>query len=543
MTHIESNVITSATDSDIQHLETCERCRSRIAADVDLGSVRDQLLSVATTEPRSVTPHPKRSWNPWLVGIGAAALVAALFVPLLLLDSPTASESAATQPSIAPTTVVPALPPSLSEGEPEPPAPPPLSPGSFEMAFEGDGGVIGRLIWASPEFLEGLRITASGEPTFDYSFYRAADGQGFSDRTFNPFPMTEDGIPQVGALPEDPSVPWNILLERLNPESMWAAVGGDGQPVPATPTHPLADSAFADGVIRLEVSEQGIPVLVESPSLGSWQVTSLRHRQIRTGEIGNNIELPFNYAVHLAASTSEEQLSVIGDGMVTFDDYQAAAARTAECAGVEFGFDDSTGLFRLEPSSLLDDCRARYLTDIEEIWRIDSQHLDEDEFVILWYTAEGQPELAEMYIAEPGPELPLASGVGWAVSIWERGEGVCTRTSVGTSLSEWCNLPSLWQIPNTLDISVGQSYDTEGNLSGVELTGLVDEAVTSLVVVFASGESVELTPGETSHFGVRGFGHASFDAVRLGELVTVEVFAGDEIVGVYDHPDVAGPAR
>jgi hypothetical protein len=534
MTHIQSNVISRATDDEMRHLESCERCRSRIGTDVDLGSVRDLLLSEATTEPRSATPRETRSWHPWLVGVGAAVIVLALFVPLLLLDNQPASDSAATSP-IEPVTTIPALPPDLSGERPDPPTPPAGSDAeSFEMAFRGADGVIGRLIWASPNFHEGLRITVEGNPSFDYSFYQG-DGYGYNDGAFDPFPKTDDGHPDIGALPEDPAVPWAILLEKGSIDEMWTAIGGTSQPAPSEVTHPLADSAFTGEEIRLEVSEKGVPVLVQSPTIGSWHVTSLQHRRIRAGEVGNNADLPFNYALYLAGNTSDEQRTVIGDGMVTFADYQKASAQTADCAGVEANFDDATGLFSFNTSPQLEACRAQHLNDIEEIWRIDSQFLDDDEFVILWHTAEGELELAEMYRAKPGPQLPLASGPGWAISVWERGEGLCMRASAGSTGMEGCNLPSGWHIPEVLYVSVGITHNEEDKPISGEITGLVADEVTRVLVTFESGDTIEIIPGETTQLGVRGFGLASFDAAQLGEPTTIEVFTGTERLGTYSH--------
>lgn len=533
MTHIESNEISRVTGDEIRHLESCERCRSRVVTDVDLGSVRDLLLSEATTEPRSVTPHKRRSWRPWLVGVGAAVFVLALFVPLLLLDNQVATNPAATSPG-EPANNMPALPPDLSGEQPDPPAPPPGSEAaSFEMAFEAADGVIGRLIWASPDFYEGLRITVDGiTPRYDYGFFRG-DGYFYDDRAVDPFPKTEDGEIEIGAIPDDPAVPWEILLNRLTADEMWTAIGGIGQPVSADVTHTLADAAFAADAIRIEVTENGIPVLVRSPSTGTWRVTSLHYRPIRAGEVGNNIDLPFDYALYLSDTTSNEQRSIIGDGMVTFADYQNASVQTADCAEVEASFDDATGLFSFDTSPQLEECRDQHLNDIEEIWRIGSQSLEPDEFMILWHTAHGELELAEMYKAKPGPELPLASGPGWAISVWERGEGICSRASAGATDSEGCTLPSMWQIPDIMDVSVGMAYEGGDNPVSGEITGLVAADVTRIVVTFESGDTVDLTPGETIQLGVRGFGLSGFDAAQRGELTTIEVFAGDKSLGVY----------
>jgi hypothetical protein len=112
------------------------------------------------------------------------------------------------------------------------------------MAFEAADGVIGRLIWASPDFYEGLRITVDGAtPRYDYGFFRG-DGYFYDDRAVDPFPKTEDGEIEIGAIPDDPVIPWEILLTRLDADEMWTAIGGIGQPVSADVTHPFESTAM-----------------------------------------------------------------------------------------------------------------------------------------------------------------------------------------------------------------------------------------------------------------------------------------------------------
>jgi hypothetical protein len=99
----------------------------------------------------------------------------------------------------------------------------------------------------------------------------------------------------------------------------------------------------------------------------------------------------------------------------------------------------------------------------------------------------------------------------------------------------------MWPIPEVLDVSVGITHDGEDNpVSGV-ITGLVAGNVTRLLVTFESGDTIEITPDETTQLGLKGFGLASFNAAQLGEPTTIEVFAGDESLGMYSHAPGASP--
>jgi hypothetical protein len=528
MSHILTSTITHASDEDLRHLETCEKCRSRVVTDVDLGSVRARILSEATTEPRSVRPTKQAVARPWLIGVSAAVAVVVLFLPLMLTNREQPAESPAVS---SPDSSTPAVAAGAS---------------TFEMTFQGTDGAIGRLIWGGPELYEGLRATRTGDSSnLQYNFHRNSDGAGFYDAAMDPFPKNEEGVPILGAAPEDPSVPWPILLERMSPEEMWTQIGGTGEPIETDPTHPLAISAYVDGDVRLEWDAQGVPVLVDSPVFGSFRVTELTWRDLRPDEIQNNVELPFRYALHLSASTTAEQQPALSDGIVTFSDYRSAVEVAASCAGVEARFDDGTGLFRFEENPRLDGCRARHLNDIEEVWRVDSQQIAEDELTIIWAQIDERPQDVEIYEAEPGPEMTLASGDDWAISIWQRGPGICLRhhnykeDQSGTS-GHGCGLPSEWQIPHILNAQFATAVDGDQPIEG-EILGFLTEAADRLVVTFESGDTIEIEPGETFHLGYRGFGLPWYDGTVLGHPETLEVFDGETSLGVYRHAPVPEP--
>lgn len=78
----------------------------------------------------------------------------------------------------------------------------------------------------------------------------------------------------------------------------------------------------------------------------------------------------------------------------------------------------------------------------------------------------------------------------------------------------------MWQIPDILDISVGIAYNDDRNPVSGEMTGLVAQDITRIVVTFESGDTIDLTLGTTIQLGVRGFGVSSFDAAQLGEPTT-----------------------
>lgn len=519
MNHISTPTITHATDEDLSHLETCERCRSRLTTDVDLGSVRARILSEATTEPRSVEPRKRALARPWLIGVTAATAVLVLFLPLLF----TGGESPADSPVVS---------------SPEPPAIG-ADTSSFEMTFEAANGVAGKLVWAGPSRYEGFRAISAdnGAATFQYGFFQTEDEAGSYTDALDPFPRDEEGR-TVPNTPEDPSIPWSILLNRESPAEMWAEIDAAGEPVTDETTHPLATGAYTDGESRLEWNGENVPVLVETPTI-DFGATDLTRRAIRAEEIGISLRLPFLYALYLAETTSPEQEPVLDSGLVTFSDYQSAAGATAQCAGVEASFDTESGLFVFADSPDLEDCQRRHLDDIEEVWRVDSRQLSEDEHTLLWATITDRPEEAEIYEAEPGPRHTLASGEGWSITVWQQGPAVCFSLSnnIGGTGGQGCLRPEDFSIPHVLNANFAMSYEDDQLLGG-EVLGQVTEDADRLVLSFESGESIEIQPQETVYFGYRGFGLPDFDG-ELGEPTTLEVFDGTTSLGVYHHTPVS----
>ena len=101
------------------------------------------------------------------------------------------------------------------------------------------------------------------------------------------------------------------------------------------------------------------------------------------------------YASLASQRTTTDQAPVIEDGVVTYDEYEAAIAQTATCAqqaGVRTIVEPGRGQ---RPSSIefvaatladadvsrarLDDCKARYLDDIEMTWALQNAQPTEQE--------------------------------------------------------------------------------------------------------------------------------------------------------------------
>ena len=314
MNHVTSNDILDADQDVIAHLETCSRCRSMIEVDVDLAGVRRSILDdLAATPPASNAPNPIKAWwrdRPWAVAFGSAAVVVALFVPIAWLgrsgDDPADTRPAVgdslTTTSAAPAVELPTPPPEPTPGDAAPPAPvattdvPP-----FEMTFVVGDAIAGRLIWVTPTFYEGLRgnLTDDGA-IFDYGMHRAGSEQGFADPDDSLAAF--DGLPP-GGLPQDPAVPWDLLINRHSDESLWQETAGTGaDPVAVAPSHPAATRAWASGEARLEVTEHGVPVVIGRPGHDRFEVTGFSEREVRAGEIGNNTDLPVEDP-HRSAST------------------------------------------------------------------------------------------------------------------------------------------------------------------------------------------------------------------------------------------------
>ena len=150
--------------------------------------------------------------------------------------------------------------------------------------------------------------------TFDYSFFATEDGFGMHDASMNPFVTPGDGTSPPSPVPSlDGRVPWEMLLSGARGLDAWTAIADSTEPSQVNPSHPLAATAWSDGDTLLEVSTDGVPMLVRT-SETDFQVTGLQMRPVRSGEIGNNLDLPFAYALYLAKTTTPEQRSVLSDG-------------------------------------------------------------------------------------------------------------------------------------------------------------------------------------------------------------------------------------
>ncbi len=362
---------------------------------MDLAAVRSSILDdLASTPPAHHAPNPIKTWwrdRPWAVAVGTAALIVALFVPIAWLgrsgDDPTGTGPAAGDPltttSVVPSVDLPTPPPEPTPAEAAPPAPTATTEiPTFEMTFVVGDAIAGRLIWVTPTFYEGLRgnLTDSGA-VFDYGMHRAGTEQGFADPDNSV--ATIDGL-APGELPQDPAVPWDLLINRYSDETLWQEMAGTGvEPTAVVPSHPAATRAWASGEARLEVTENGVPVVIGRPGHDLFEVTDFTERTVRAGEIGNNTDLGFEYAVFLSATAAAEQLPVLADGIVTFSDYVAGAEAAAHCAGVEPRFDGSSGLFEFPQDPATVECVERHVAAIAAVWRVDSQWLDDDDFTTI----------------------------------------------------------------------------------------------------------------------------------------------------------------
>ena len=540
MKHVTHSMIESPERDVVAHLEECARCRSLVDVDVDLRGVRARILQEALNE--SFTPGDTRrgplSWRgrPGVVVALSAAAVVLLFAPVAWLglraDAGDTVGGAETSTSEAPVVELPGTPPELAPQDAAPPAP--IGSGEippFEMSFVVGDAAAGRLIWQSPTFYEGLRgnLTEQGA-NFDYGWYRTNTGWGFSDPDNSTAIGDEEGDPGP-RLPRD-DIPWRILVERMSAEEMWSEITGAG-PVatPVESTHPEAARAWASEGFRLEVTDDGIPVLVERPGTERFEVTDLTQREIRIGEIGNNTDLPFDYAILLSLETTDEQRPVLADGIVTFADYRQAAEAAARCAGVTANFENATGMYTFPEAQGVGECVDTFLSDIAAVWRVDSQWLDSDEFSVVWAMVEGLPDAVEMYRSERGLERALASGNGWAISISDRGPGYCAQVREPSGFGDGCFVAAQMQLPGVMTVGMAISSENEKWTSG-SIIGVVVEQVDRVVIRFARGAERDVVPGDIVELGLRGYGIV-FDASQLGAPTEIEAFSGDRSLGAF----------
>lgn len=549
MTHPTTEQLMAADSTVIDHLERCARCRKSLDPDIDVDAVWHRIED-RLTEPHLVgAAHRPGSRRSWTVGAVAAIAVAALVVPVALFtftgtDDSSPVGSFDTQPDLDPAVQAPEDPPE-PVGEDPAALPPPPDIAAFEMSFSVGDSIRGRLIWARPDFYEAARVTTDDELTwFEYALYRSGDGTGFANPNGSTlewlFPSgatMESSLEEVGSTPyiPDPDIPWELLVAGDMSIALESLGLGDDHAVPAT--HPLADDAWDNGINRLESTAEGIPVLIERAGELPLSVETLDRRMLFRGEVGNNVDVPVDWALHRAEETSPEQREVLRRGLLTFADYQVAARAAAECAQVETSFDDTTKLFAFPDEAA--DCVATWVADIEQVWRLDAQLVTSDEQIMMYYEARGMPEVVEMYRAEEGPDRPLASGDGWAIALSERGPGYCTRSSVSPAggspqrmFGEGCFTPSQMPIPGVLNLDGGWSY-TENEIDRGTLLGIVHQDAVQVEVTFSSGTTATLVPGSVVEFGFRGFGY-QYDAGELGVPTRFAVHGPSAPVTTYE---------
>lgn len=543
MSHPTNEQLMAADITVIDHLESCARCRESLESDIDLDAVwrrvQDEL-----TEPHLVRGADRSgSRRSWTAGAVAAIAVVVLVVPVALFtftgtDDGTGVGSANTQPSLGPAVQAPEYPPEPVGEDPSVLPAPPDTP-AFEMSFSVGDTIRGRLIWARPDFYEAARVTTEeGLTWFEYAIYRTGDGTGFSNPNGSmlewAFPSgatMESSLNEIGSTPyvPDPDIPWDLLIAGDTGTALKSLGLGDEHSVPAT--HPLADDAWGDGTNRLESTADGIPVLIERAGEQPLSVETLDRRILFRGEVGNNVDIGVYWALNRAEATTPEQRDALRRGLLTLADYRAAAQAAAECAQVETSFDDITKLYVFPDEAA--DCVATWVSDIEQVWRLDAQLVTSDEQIAMYYEAMGMPEVVEMYRSEQGPERPLASGDGWAIAVSERGPGYCTRTSVSTQgYGEGCFTPSQMPIPGVLGLDSGWSY-TDNEIDRGALLGIVAEEVEGIEVTFSLGEVGTIVPGGLTEFGFRGFGYL-YDAGALGVPTRFDVFGLSGPVRTYE---------
>lgn len=521
-------------DVTVNHIQSCQRCRSGLVCDIDVVAVRARIYEDLIAPP---AVHVTASRSPWVFAFVAAAAV--LFVIVaggLLLQGESNSTTVGTDvPPIE--TSSPRVPEFPEVPPPETPQAPQASGDrpSFDLTFvvattDGEPVSTGRLVWASLNFYKILKVDNSPQgPSFGYSFYRTRDEMGIND--------PHDQLVRPGdtggriSYPPDPAIPWKILTRVLSVQDIWLEIT-NGVPAPerSQPTHPLAANAFAADGFRLEVSSEGIPVKVERPGYGPFEVSSLEMRPVVSGEVGGNIELPFRYALFLAPESSEYQRPTLEDGIVTFTEYRRAAEAAAACAGVDPEFDEATGLYSLPASTQSVACSSEYFDNVQAAWTSDSFELSENDFTLLHYLVEGDLESVEMYQSEPGEERALADGPGWAISIRERGAGLCISTSAASgpsgleSFSQGCFTRSHMSVPGRLRVDT--AYAGPGSQTHGAILGIVEDNARQILITFSKGESVAVPVGDTAELGFRGFG-LLFESADLGVPISFEALDSD----------------
>lgn len=415
---------------------------------------------------------------------------------------------------------------------------------SYEMLFQLEDGSYGRILWVDTELWMVDRLRwEGGTPARLYMMFKQGSQIGLDDRAqMLGFEGAEERAlaPHQYPYPPDPEVPYQVLLTELAPAQAWAHLPGDAPARPTSPLHPEAASAAeAPGGLRLEVTADGIPVLVAGGGWLEFEAVALDRRPVDAAELEPSSNLSLDYTIFLAGQASESQRPLLADGIVTWAEYQAAAADTVDCIGsgdpdAQVSVEEQGGTITIDTRSpALEGCRERHLAQVEEAWRVQSTRVTDIERVS--YLIQGDTEMLAVYEAEPEDQVHLGSGDGWSLVAYRQGPGICERFSAGSTSGEGCNLPSRWQVPEILSFGYSYGYGPEGFSDEAELHGFVSPDAASVSVRFSRLGRVSLeVVGEETGFPYLGFGLA-FDPRSYGLPALVEVYAADgRMLGSYE---------
>ena len=192
-----------------------------------------------------------------------------------------------------------------------------------------------------------------------------------------------------------------------------------------------------------------------------------------------------------------------------------------------FVFGDGTGVT---------ECAETLLDDIEEIWRVDSRFLADDDFVALWATIEGDQETVDIYRADPEPGVVLADELTWGMNVWKRGPGFCWASHYGTPGGQGAGGGcQVWTDSDVMLPLVSGSLNEDGGWLRGEVLGLVSDEVDRVVINFEQGEPAELDTTDQSHLGLRAFGLPFFFGSEKGDITTIEAYSGGALLATWSH--------
>lgn len=412
---------------------------------------------------------------------------------------------------------------------------------SYEMLFVLEDGSYGRILWADTELWVvdrlrwdediPVRLYMMSKRGNEISLDEREQILGFDERLL---------APHEYPYPPDPEVPYQVLLTELAPAQAWAHLPGEAPARPTEPIHPeAAYAAEAPGGLRLEVSADGIPVLVAGGGWLEFEAVALDRRPVDAGELDPSSNLSLDYMIFLAGQTTESQRPFLADGILTWAEYQAAATDTVDCirsrdpeAQVSVGEQGSTIAIDTR-SPELEGCRERHLAQVEEGWRVQSTRVTDVEQISS--LIQGDAEMLAVYEAEPEGEVRLGSGEGWSFVAYRKGPGICERFATRNTSGEGCNLPSRWQVPEILSFGYSYGYGPEGFSDEAELHGFVSPEAARVSIRFSRLGRVSLeVVGEETGFPYLGFGLA-FDPRSYGLPALIEVYADDgRLLGSYE---------